>query len=745
MSDDRESAIDARLRDVSVPAGLPDRVVPASLFDDAAIDRLLSRVAVPAGLADRVRSGCFASRPGLLDGSAAAVEPRSGPRGRLGMGVARRVTRAVIAIAADLGAAAAALGLVAAMFLAGTALSRRMAAPVAARHPVRTERTGPEPVGSVPPALESVPGELALAARDARDLPPALAGSPGSASGLDMAGVPGDGSRRGDAAAVTPFMTDRGVRGAPDTTGWVEQSRSAAPKGMRLVTLPQGGRAVPRSKGFDLVFEMTHGESPFVDPAVNPPLAADRPPLGLRADAFDALVEQAGRESRLRRGRAGSPRKSAGTTGGDGIAVEELLAALPPPWETLSWKTAAGLRPPALGQAEAARVAIAAVPSLRAEPGSMLVDICVAPPQPGLAAAAADTMIVLDASTEAAAPRSWSGMCRGLARIAGRMRPIDRVSVVVCGPRPRLAALRADAAAIRRLLSELETEPPASGGDLDAAVRLVTTVSRREGAFREIVIAARADTVARCREDARTAFSAWRNGDEPAAAGSSPTETRTAFVVVDPQEPAPDAALRTGSAGRVAADAVSIARALLAEFEGRPTIAGTDCRLSIAFDPKTVGSYRIIGFRQTAAEAVSAGEPAAIDMHVGEWARVVYEVVRRPGVAPGGEAVTATFEWIPVGGEAPQRQRAGWKLPAAGPPPSQRRDLPPPAACELLLAVACGEIAAGSPHAEPRRQSLAAAAVVASRWRSRGDLTPMGILLIETLHRLGMPQESPLP
>lgn len=736
MSDDRESAIDARLRDVPVPAALPDRVAPAVLFDDAAIDRLLSRVEVPAGLADRVRRGCIASRPGLLDG---AAEPAAEPRGRPRFSVVRRVARGVVAIAADLGAAAVALGLVAAMFLAGTALSRRMSAPVAARHPVRGERMGPQPAGRETLVPESVRGEPALAVRDARDAPAPQPVSPGSAAGVDMPGPPAAGSRRGDAVAATPFPVDGGVRGAPDTTGWVEQSRSAARKGMRLVTLPQGGRAVPRSKGFDLVFEMTHGESPFVDPAVNPPLAADRPPLGLRTDAFDALVEQSGRESRLRRGRGAAPRKPAGTTGGDGIAVEELLAALPPPWET-----AAG-RPPAVGRAEPARVAIAAVSSLRAEPGSLLVEICVAPPQPARAAAAADTMIVLDASAEAAAPRSWSGMCRGLARIAGRMRPIDRVSVVVCGPRPRLAALRADSAAIRGLVSELETEPPVSGGDLDAAVRLVGSVSRREGAFRDVVIAARADTVARCREDARAAFSAWQDGGEPAAAGSSPAEPRTGFVVIDPQEPSPDPALRTGSSGRVAADTVSIGRALLAEFEGRPTLAGTACRLSVAFDPKTVGSYRIVGFRQTAAEAVSVGDPAAIDMHVGEWARVVYEVVGRPGTAPGGDAVTATFEWIPGGGEAPQRQRAGWKLPAARPLPWPRRELPPPASCELLLAVACGEIAGGSPHAEPRRQSLAAAALVASRWRSRGDVTPMGVLLIEALHRLGMPQEAPLP
>ena len=44
---------------------------------------------------------------------------------------------------------------------------------------------------------------------------------------------------------------------------------------------------------------------------------------------------------------------------------------------------------------------------------------------------------------------------------------------------------------------------------------------------------------------------------------------------------------------------------------------------------------------------------------------------------------------------------------------ASRRELPPSPSCELVLAVACGELASGSPHAEPRRQAFATRGCVA--------------------------------
>jgi hypothetical protein len=385
----------------------------------------------------------------------------------------------------------------------------------------------------------------------------------------------------------------------------------------------------------------------------------------------------------------------------------------------------------------------------------MLVEICAAPPAPAEFAAGAlgagaadvvpiDALVVLDQSAATSTPLSWMWLCRGLGRVVAAMGPDDRVSVVIGGERPRVAALRADAAALHRLLAELEMEPASPSSDIDAAVRLAATVARREGAPRRIVVAALAESLERCRGEGRAALVAWRAGGE--ASSSSPP---VHVLVVDPQEPRPDASIRTDPAagsGRVAADPIAIGRAMLALVSGRSTLAAGGCRLTVSFDPRVVGSYRIVGYRQTAAAAVSPAGPPSVDLHAGESVRVVYEVVQRAGGADvPRDAVTASFAWTPPGSDAAERIEAAWGFDAGaanGRGPLPRRELPPPAGCELVLAVACGELASGSPHIEPRRQSLAALASFVARWRTRGDVTPTGAMLIDAVQRLGLPQDA---
>ncbi|NCY02001.1 MAG: hypothetical protein EBX36_03590, partial [Planctomycetia bacterium] len=164
-------------------------------------------------------------------------------------------------------------------------------------------------------------------------------------------------------------------------------------------------------------------------------------------------------------------------------------------------------------------------------------------------------------------------------------------------------------------------------------------------------------------------------------------------------------------------------------------------RLEVAFDTARVAAYRIVGHRQTAADALAAGGPPGLDLHAGEAARVVYEVMRRPRPAPGrGDLVSAMLEWEPAaadaaGGTAAGRVRRG--LPEAIPP-----GLPDAAGCELVLAVALGELAAASVHAEPWRRFADGAAAVVSRWRARGDVTPTGQSLIHCLESDGIPSTA---
>jgi hypothetical protein len=760
MNQHDDHLLDARLRDVPVPAGIVDRVAPEALFDDAAIDRLLVRVALPSGLQDRIRQATDAMRAG--GPLPRAPQPSrqaggSGYGGGLPASFRRRMRlwAAAMDLLADAGAVAAALSIVALMFFAGTELSRWLAATPVLVQPRVAVRS------SLPQRPDSAGGTNRVErAQQHADSPAETAGAVPSgtaiAGGLRSPAVAA--APVTDAAAHGPHVhaprpetpaTDLEVRAAPAALAVAGGDRGTGGAAIRTVLLPLVGRQVPRVTGYDIAFEMAHGESPFVDPAVAVKLAVDRPPLSLRTDSFDSLCDSSRRDG----GRPIARRPRRG--GMPSVRTEDILAALPTPPED-GGRLGAG---PGLS--------LTAVRSLRPAPGSMLVEVCAtAPPlQSGgteVASAPLDVMLVLDQSAGPFASVAWPWLCRGLGRVIGQMRPADRVSLVVCGERPRLVALRADAAALATLLPELMREPVATSADFDAAFRLVAAVGRREGRPDRIVAAAHASTLERCRKEGRDALLVWQA--ELAAATPSPAAPTTAFVLIDPQESlsagGSPSRTRPLSAGAVAADPVAVGRTLVEQVFGRPTLAATGCRLEVAFDPGRVGSYRIVGHRQTAADALASVDPRGIDLHAGETVRVVYEVVGRPGgevvSRPGGEVVgrpagngpflpggvTASLTWTPAGagpdGPKPEQLVRKVLADAATTTADLRVGLPSPHGCELLLAVALGELAAASVHAEPWRQSAAGIAALASRWQARGDVTPIGKQLIECLANQGI-------
>jgi hypothetical protein len=164
----------------------------------------------------------------------------------------------------------------------------------------------------------------------------------------------------------------------------------------------------------------------------------------------------------------------------------------------------------------------------------------------------------------------------------------------------------------------------------------------------------------------------------------------------------------------------------------------------MTFDPARVGSYRIVGHRQTAADALASVDPRGIDLHAGETMRVVYEVISRPGgTGPlPSRGVSASLTWTPAGagpdGALPEQTVRRVLADAAAAAADPRVGLPSPHGCELLLAVGLGELAAASVHAEPWRQSAAGITALVSRWQARGDVTPIGGQLIDCLENQGI-------
>ena len=744
MTHSDDHLLDARLRDVPTPAGIAGRVAPEVLFDDAAIDRLLVMVDLPSGLEDRTRSAMAAMREGstLPLPTPPKSSRRAGPGGAGGgsHGSPSRRMRlwpAAMDLFADGGAVAAALSIVALMFFAGTELSRRLAPPAVA--PQRMADRGASPMRSDAPRV-STDDRVPLRAAEGGSR---TGGSPQPPTVVPGIAALATGDAIHAAQPARPAQDPVEVRAAPAAAaGAGGGDRGGRTGGIRALFLPTTGRQVPRVPAYDIAFEMTHGESPFIDPSRAAALAVNHPPLSLRTDSFDSRCEAAlrdhGRPSGRRLRRGGMPV----------VRVEDVLAALP---STL---------PSTLGNAGLSGaglvLSVDAVRSLRPSPGSLLVEVCATASPLSAASTAAesaplDAMLVLDQSSGPSASLSWQWLCRGLGRVIGQMGAADRLSLVVCGERPRLVALRADAATLTALLPELTREPMARFADFDAAFRLIAAVGRREGRPQRVVAAAHADSLERCRAEGRAALSEWQAAQ--AAAPALPVAPVTEFVLIDPQQPRDAGGSTPGAAavapGRVAADPITIGRAMLEHVFGRPTLVATGCRLEVAFDPARVSSYRIVGHRQTASDALAAIEPRPIELHAGETVRVVYEVIRRPGGTPPAAAgvVSATLAWTPAatgpdGLPPEQKVRRGLADGNAAMADGLRAGLPSPHGCELLLAVALGELTAESVHAEPWRQSAADMARLVSRWQARGDLTPMGGLLIDCLELQGIVPEA---
>jgi hypothetical protein len=556
--------IDEALRNVPLPAGLADRLAPEGLFEDAALDRLLCRVALPEGLADRVRTAAFAPArgrgvdldraAGMLPVAAASTAPQ--PRRLLG--------RWAAALARPAAAVALSLAGIGGLVLTGLEFSRRMEPTVPRPALVLTPQHVHPPAASRETAVGMTVEEAGPSLEPADPL--ATAPVPVATDAADLAvTVPQH------YTAPSPVVRGAAVGAAtdPPLPGTV----------MRIVPIPRAEprRSVPRIAGFDMAFEMSHGESPFIDPRVATALQVDRPPLTMRTDAFESLIALAGRKPR--------------SANAASLRTEELLAALPAP----------------AGAATAGpQVAMRAVRSLRGRPESCLVEVCITAPAMARAGVAPlDAVLALDRYS-GSEPLLWARVCRAVGAVADQMQAADRISVVVGGRRPQVAGDRLDAAGLRRLAATLATEPAIDATDFDATMRAAAREAGHAPA-RPLIVVANAESVDRARGEGLAAVSAWR--ESLAAAGpDAGRQAAVRFVLVDPTEPTVREPLEPGF-GRTPADAVAIGRAVLEQVFAASTLTARQCRLEVAFDPRAVAAYRLVGHRQSAMESLAGGGP----------------------------------------------------------------------------------------------------------------------------------------
>jgi len=716
MSDDGH-LIDEALRNVSLPPDWNGRLRPEVLFADPQIDRLLADVAVPADLGERIRGG-FDRQPGRRQDGTIDLGRMAGTVPPAGQGVAPRLRRrfraavwlsvqpgALGGLVREAAAVAASLGLMVLVTMAGIEFSRRLeggpkvarrgeAARASAAAPSELPRKFSAPAAAPAPAPALTDGGAAW--------PPAVASAPmpgGGASGRS----PEPGANDPDPEAVaeaggSPPSPESAVgeaavvRAAP---AWPDPPGSPGGLGLSTVEIPSAARrSVPRVRGYDLAFEMTTGEQPFVDPAAAASLVVDRPLLTLQTDGFDAVVT---------------------ARPGTRIRAEQVLAAIPP---------AAVVAP----EAGPLRLDIHEVRSRRKIQGrpTVLLEVAVsaAPLRPFREAGPLRLTLVLDQAS-AGEPAAWPRICRSLAALAAVMGSEDRVTVVICGPRARVAARAADAGRLAALAADLEWHPGADSSDLDAGLAVADPGER-------VVVVAHAVSLDAARDKARRALTEWHAALAVVGGDTLVCEPvgGIRFVVLDAAAPAP-AGRQEPTFGRTGTDAVSIRRAVIGQATGLGTLAAVNCGLEVRFDPGRVAGYRIIGHRQSAVESLATAAVAPLDLHAGETARAVYEVIPRD---PGRLLGLATAE-------------AAWRSPdgvrqTLGAGPNQRSEdlgpgLPSPHGCELLLAAGLGELAAGSAHVERRPALVASLESLVEEWRARGDLSTIGGTLARGLESAG--------
>lgn len=692
-----DALLDVALRAVDVPPDLAGSLCPERLFGDRAIDGMLVDVAVPKGLAARVR-------PPEAGAAVRTIMETIDPLGRPAHG--RRWLRR---LARDGMAVALSLGSVVAMFFSGLWITDVAARATAARQQARHAAAPvarPAVAANGQAAVGRVVGEHDDERPRRNDAIEDRAASPPAVRRAETV-VDGGRPRQDAPQIVRTAPLPLSAEGGRDTRRWNGPSG-----GMRVVPDEAVGtmrRAVPTSRGFDLAFEMTHGEPPFVDPSIAPGLAIDRPPLVQATDSFDRvwpLPPGRRRLAELERLRA-----------------EHLIAALS------SDTVGSGDGMPRLG--------LAAVRSIRPGRPTYLVELRVVVPvvqaEAPQAGPPTDVTVVLDHSAGPEALPLWLATCRGLAAAAERMGPADRLTVIVAEPRPRRVAIRASAPEIRTLCRELEEEPPFGGADLDAAVALAQETAASEGTAGRLVVAAHAERAERCDGAAGDALRRWRvalaRGHEEA--GSSPR-----FVLVSGvSDGADDVEGLAGVPGWTLSDPTMVRRRCADVVADRPAFTVEDVAMEVRFDPRLISAYRLVGHRQSVPESLAAfgkRSPgvASPTVSAGETVRVVYEVVlrREPGEQMAG--VAATLSYREPSGAVRTITASGAAVDAfTGVTPS-------PQACELLLAVGIAENAGRSVHALPQRLAIERLRELASAWRRRGDTTVAGERLLGILDDL---------
>lgn len=407
------------------------------------------------------------------------------------------------------------------------------------------------------------------------------------------------------------------------------RAQSALGAGGRIASLPAldvfepspaRGIEPPRIRGYDMLFQLRHGEHPFVSPAVHRELQISRVPFTFRTSSYDLAAAE------IEQGRLPAT---------DEIHVEDFLAAQRYPLGD----------PPANGLALHA----AATPSPFGQRGLHLLQLAVQgakmsnPKRP-----AARLIAVVDTSSAMQFEARWQTVRRALSMLGEHLAPGDRLTLIGFAEQPRVLAEGATREELEKLLaSDALSQASGSADILSAiqsaceAVQAVPSADPR----RVVFVTPRAE---------------FGDGELDRAVESLSQLTAAGIpwqiVRVAPSDD--DARLRDLAAkarGKVAdaGSADELHAALVEMLGGRSSTVARGVSMTVTFNPKVVVSYRMLG-HEAATLTGEAGDPLQVDLLAEQTATAMYELWLRP--AAEGDVAYVELVWHDPRSGQPRRR-----------------------------------------------------------------------------------------
>jgi len=634
-----DAGLDAALCYVAVPAGLEERLRRAVIVDDEGLDAVLGEVPVPEGLTDRLRRLVFATDDGLDE----AIRDVPFPRAFLGRW--QRPSKSWTRLARlTKWATAASL-----MIVIGLSYFGAMLALLVATYPLSEV--------SRSRLVSSAPIEVRQAHEPAEpDFDPvtiAPDGSPADDGYWEGEAVPLPEVRLVEGQSPRPAAIDElnslfaaDVRNnlfldanAFDPRWGVLTAHTLYDDQLRLEKVPgpiRRGIDLPLVPGADKLFLIRHGVHPFVYPAAHPQLQVSRVPLAVDASSYE-LTRRHLEDDEL--------------PPADAVRAEDFLAAVdydfpPPKRGVLGVTTAAGVSPFGAKGVSLLQIGVQA---------RELADHKHSP-----------THLVL--AIDVSASMRWGGRLemirRALGYVVGRLGPEDLISLVAFSEDAQVLLEEGGPEEADQLLCAIDLLSVRHATNVGAGLRQAYAVARSAESFGKsatrvvlvtdgLAVLGRetTDPIERCLAE---------------AAGRKKAGEKIGLEVINLcQEADPDgqseqdgqlASFARSGGGKVhrAANADQIRLALLEVINGRSELVATDARLTVTFNPKVVVMYRLLGHEAKAMAGLMPPRTEA-DFHAGQSAAALYEVVLKEG-SSGDEIATAELSWqIPGGSDVDRR------------------------------------------------------------------------------------------